>query len=174
MESMTDEFRLAFETDRRFEFYITAAIFTILGVSVQTSEVYADRLRNVLALGGYFFLVISAACAAIALSRFVRRNWIVAEIEDSTARLRALQVERVRSARKPAEGADNGIDAEISDYSAAVASGHASAGNIKNLIRFTREMRNWALLLGLVLLLFARIWPTVASALDSRPPGIPG
>ncbi len=43
MESMTDEFRLAFETDRRFEFYITAAIFTILGVSVQTSEVYADR-----------------------------------------------------------------------------------------------------------------------------------
>jgi hypothetical protein len=166
MSSVTEEFRIALETERKFEFYITGAIFTILGLSVQFSGVYDDRLRNILLLGAYLFLSLSALCAAVALSRFVRRNWIIAEVQDLEADLQTLRAERASG--KLAEGLAR--DRRSADFEGDLARAQdtlsdeaARAVTIKNVIRYMRELRNWSFLLGLILLLFARIWPVFVS-----------
>lgn len=165
MASITEEFRVALDTERKFEFYFTAAIFTILGLGVDSAEVYVNRSRDILSLGGFFFLAVSALCAALALSRFVRRNWIVAELEDLEASLYSLRTERRRFPTSPRAGSDlQEAELEAGRMETLVADERARAGNLRNLIRDIRELRNWSFLLGLILLLLARVWPVFAAA----------
>jgi len=170
MASMSEEFRVALETERKFEFYFTAAIFTIFGLAVQTVEVYPDRARDVLLLGGYFFLAISAACAAIALSRFIQRNWVVAELEDMEANLYALRSERRRPAIPSHHAIGMDEEREVAHLVSNLGKEQAEANNLKNLIRYTRELRNWSFVLGLVLLLISRIWPVFAAIMSAPGP----
>jgi hypothetical protein len=169
MESVTEEIRVALETERKFEFYFIGAIFTILGLAVQTAQVYTEASRNILSVGGFLFLAVSAICAFIALSRLVRRNWVIADMQDWEASLQALHGARAESILRVSvddQAEEVAVDNEITRLARRVTTEEAKAATMRNVILVSRELRNWAFLLGLALILLARTWPIILSALD--------
>ena len=71
----------ALETDRKFEFYFSGLIFTLLGLSVQTSRPDADIVPVTLELLGSSLFLVSGIIAIIRLTWLRDRLWRFVDLE---------------------------------------------------------------------------------------------
>lgn len=159
------------ELQEKFELYLLALIFTILGLAIQTAKFGTYRAADVSEILGWVSLTVSGVCG------LWRMEWIPVALKTG-AQLQGLRKER----QELAEHADRGIQqVQIDDQpepadvhelittrDGIIQKGQSRLDDIEKAIRVKYAIHKWTFVLGLVLLIVARSWLPVVG-LFSRP-----
>lgn len=162
MSLVTEEVRVALDTERKFEFYLAGVIFTVLGFASQTVEPYAEPLRNACLLIALVLLVASSVCAILTLEFMVRRHWTIANMQGWSEALKVLQGEKAKGATHvniQGESQPKLIDEQIKLVEENSNKDSAKSVTHRRFLRWLRNVRTWSFLVGSVLFLTAKVWP---------------
>ncbi len=160
---------IAIELRAKFEFYLLALTFSILGLSIQTADFGAVLFADVFELSGWLSLFVSGVIGIL------RAEWIPVayDIQSKIARL-TRQSQEVRQqlqhgVQTPVSFLEGdketvlvGEDATIKlDSTAAELENQHEAANIKIISRY--QKMKWAFMIGIGCLMVARGLPPVIS-----------
>jgi hypothetical protein len=160
MPTITEETRIALETERKFEFYIAGAIFTILALAVQSAEVLPELIQNVLMAISFLFLFASSICAVFALSIMMKRHWVIADVSGWNEGLQALKDVKNKGIKDVSQnGQQKPIDEVILDFESNKLKNEQASISRRKIIDWLRKGRQCLFLIGLLLLLLAKTWP---------------
>jgi|GEM_PF-4265916 len=168
MSLIIEETRVAIETERKYEFYIVGAILTILGLAVSTVEVYPGEVwRNRTIILAFAFLTAAAICAIFSLRRLMQRHWVIANMQGWLANVQTLRfvqapphnlahVDYEGPPRRRVPIAEAIAEADENRQREAATSLHQ-----RHQLDWLRGVRDWAFLVGLLLLLLTKLWPVL-------------
>jgi hypothetical protein len=162
MSLVTEEVRVAIETERKFEFYIVGAIFTILGLAVHTAQPYEQPARNLVTICAFVALVVSAVCAVVALSMLMKRHWVIADMQGWEAGLqvlRGIQAQGATQVNVQGQAQPQPIADQVNRFETNKGREEVKSRSARRIIDALRFIRIWTFLLGLILLLSAKLWP---------------
>ena len=162
MNLVTEEVRVALETERKFEFYVIAAVFTILGLAVHTATAYEQPIRNYLEIGAFVMLFISFLCAIFAVSRLMHRHWVIADMQGWAAGLQVLrsaQAQGLKQVTVAGHVQPQPIEDQIDRFESNRAQEEVKSIKSRWWIDLFRITRMWTFFLGLMLLLLTKLWP---------------
>lgn len=159
------------ELQEKFELYLLALIFTILGLAIQTAKLGTYRAADVLEILGWISLAISG------VTGLWRMEWVPVALKTG-AQLQGLRKER----QKLAEHAERGLkQVQIEDQQepfdvhelvatrdGIIQRGQARLDKIEKTIHVKYAIHKWTFVLGLVLLIVARSYAPIVGVF-SRP-----
>lgn len=152
------------ELQEKFELYLLALIFTILGLAIQTSKLGTSRVADSLEVLGWLSLVFSG------LSGLSRLEWIPVALKTGS------QLQKIRTERQQlADAAEAGLHeipvvdqpapANIRELIAnrddAIGKVEAHIDKMDQRIRLKYNIHKWSFVIGLVLLVAARAYRPV-------------
>jgi hypothetical protein len=156
---------LANKLKERFEFYVIALTFTILGLSIQTAKFGSYIAPDILELLGWAFLFISGLVGLSRLEWLPVAYKVFGELDKKTAEINQLKQAK-ESGRTNVPVIGDGrefapVDEVINKYSLAESKLDLQ---IKKLIKWTLikyQIHKWAFVLGLFFLLASRSYEPI-------------
>lgn len=157
---------IAHRLQERFDFYLIALTFTILGLSIQTAEFNEHNPSNILEVLSWFTLFLSGL---VGLSRL---EWIPA-VFNAHAEVEESESEAVRLRRAQALGQTEvpliGEERQTAPIEEAINSHQAFADNsrpmvekLNNITLIKYRIHKWSLVAGMFLLIMARAIEPIA------------
>jgi len=161
------------ELQEKFELYLLALIFTILGLAIQTAKLGTYRAADVSEILGWVSLAVSGVAG------LWRMEWVPVALKTG-AQLQGLRKER----QELAEHADRGVQQvriedqpEPADVRRLIETrddiinrGQARLDKIEAAIGIKYEIHKWTFVLGLVLLIVARSYAPVVGVFSRSTP----
>ncbi len=144
----------------RFEFYVIALAFTILGLSIQTASFGDSVIPNLFELLGWLFLFVSGLVGLSRLEWVPVAYNVYAEIENLQAEVARLrQAQQIGHDEVPVIDDERGvvpIGEAIQAQEDAVTKLKPKAERIERWTLIKYQIHKWALVLGLLFLLLSR------------------
>lgn len=156
----------------RFEFYIIALIFTILGLSIQTATFEASLISDILELVGWLLLLTSGLAGLSRLEYLPVTYDMYAEAEKREADgNRVREAKSVGTLEWPVDDEKDGkknmpIDEVLIRLENAVNELETKIKKMSCGTRIKYEIHKWCFVLGLISLLIARSSPQVINILN--------
>jgi len=163
------------ELQEKFELYLLALIFTILGLAIQTAKLGINRASDVLEVLGWLSLMVSG------LTGLSRLEWVPVALKTGS------QLQDIRNERKRlADAAEGGmqwvpvvdqpepanINDLIADRDNAIGKAQSHIDKMEQRIQLKYGIHKWSFVIGLVLLFMARAYGPVFEVF-SRPATTP-
>jgi len=164
---MNQNEEISIRLKERFEFYVIALTFTILGLSIQTASFGASLLSDSFELLGWLFLFISGLVGLSRLEWIPVAYSVHAEIQNwqsEAARLR--QYQQMGRAAVPVVDDERGIvpiEEAIHAQDAEVTCLRPKAENIEKWTLRKYTIHKWTFILGLIFLLLSRSYGPAAN-----------
>ncbi|MCT7310069.1 hypothetical protein N5J06_03875 [Ralstonia sp. CHL-2022] len=161
------------ELQEKFELYLLALIFTVLGLAIQTAKFGTYRVADVSEIVGWIALVASG------VSGLWRMEWVPVALKTS-AQLQGVRKER----RELVEHANRGVQrvqiedepepADVHELIAArdgiIQRGQSRLDEIERAIHMKYAIHKWTFVLGLALLIVARSYAPVVGLFGHATP----
>lgn len=159
------------QLQEKFELYLLALIFTLLGLAVQTAKFGTNTFGDILELLGWLFLL---ASGLVGLSRL---EWLPVAYK-TNANLKNLEAEHNHLKEAAAAGVQDypvldqaepaHIDALIEDRSGAIKTVQGRLNELERTILRKYSIHKWLFVVGLTLLIGARGYPPVHAILKQQ------
>jgi len=148
----------AIEISRKFEFYLLALVFTVLGLSIQTGVLIHKHYQYIFEISSWLSFLISG------LAGLSRMEWIphiytqAADQDDDTQLIKTLKTAPTvlsSDTLRPLSHSDvsNGIDNVQKRLSLRT----AELSRLERINKFKYDVHRWAFALGLIMLCISRI-----------------
>lgn len=152
--TVTDEIRVALETERQFEFYFIGLVFTVVALAVNFFTAYKSAVFNLLALVSFGCLFLSGVCALFALNNLMKRHWLIADQRGWRDGLAVIQ--QARSAgitHVTREGKNEPIADTVAYFENNLGPTEIRSIRLRTRIDLLRSVRLWTFVCGIFILL---------------------
>ena len=152
---MDENLKISIETQKKFEFYFLALVFTILGLSIQTSQ-FSTRIQTVFEIGAWL------AFLASGLAGLSRMEWIPIAYKHYSERAKEkLHSIEAKTGRPFINGTGQQLSKEeIANYAQKADERITERTKIMNKIetdvKIKYRIHKWGFVAGLVLLVISR------------------
>jgi len=150
---------LAQQTEEKFYFYMTALVFTLLGLSIQTASFGNSIAANLFELSGWLFLLLSGLAALFRLE-------LVPNVYESTDGLNKLKNQKSEVLHSKQQGENEvfiiedkkpeKIDDYLKELSKAINTLETHIKKSKKSIEDRYMFHRWSFLVGLVFIILSR------------------
>ena len=158
---------ISFRLKERFEFYVIALIFTILGLSIQTASFGTSLLSDSFELLGWLFLFISGLAGLSRLEWIPVAYSVHAEIEKwQTQAERLRQDQQMGRAEVPVVDDERGVVPIEEAIQAQDNEVTRLKPKVKNIEKWTLRkyaLHKWTFILGLIFLILSRSYGPTAN-----------
>ncbi len=155
--TVTDQVRVALETERQFEFYFIGLIFTVVALAVNFFTPYKIAIFNVLALISFACLFVSGICALFALNYLAKRHWLIADQRGWRDGLAAIQQARTSGLTQVTrDGQNEPVADTIAYFESNIGPTETRSIILRRRVDLLREVRLWTFVTGLFILLLVK------------------
>lgn len=156
---------LAQQTQEKFYFYMTALVFTLLGLSIQTASFGSSNIANLLELSGWVSFLMSGLAALYRLE-------LVPNVYESVDALNKLKKQKSDVLHSKNEGREDVFIIEENksekigkyitelDKQIEILEAHIKA--VKKSIEHRYIFHRWSFIAGLILIIFSRSYAPIA------------
>lgn len=162
--SVNENAAISQKFQERFEFYVIALIFTILGLSIQTATFGNGAVSDLLEIFGWIFLFVSGLVGLSRLEWFPVAYNVHSKIEAiQTEKSRLHNLQEIGHTEVGGEYEENiaPIHEEIAEHGNAISSLRSKVENIEKWIKRKYLIHKWSFVLGLLFLLLSRAYNPV-------------
>lgn len=153
------------QLQEKFELYLLALIFTLLGLAIQTAKFGSVQAANALELLGWFSLLLSGL---VGLSRLewlpvaYKTHWQLTDLKAEHYRLTDAAERGIEQLPVIGNSESCGIHELISDRAEAIQKVESRVGELEKATQRKYSIHKWSFAVGLVLLIGARGYEPIA------------